>query len=138
MLPAYLQGKGNLDHNPLFISSVDLRLQANSPAIDMGSLDGSILNMLPSRDLQNGKRFVSRIDIGALEFQTFNCVNNKNLTGLILGSHVANQSISIGNAVIPTGFHMEASSQTVTLGPNTVIQAGAVFSIDNRICTEIN
>ena len=64
-------GTGNLDEDPLFVSSTDLHLQSCSPAIDAGTDSGA-----PSTDLNGNARphdgdgdGTSTTDLGAYEFQ---------------------------------------------------------------------
>lgn len=65
-------GTGNINENPLFVSTTDFRLQNCSPAIDAGSdaqntLTTDIASQSRKRDLRIGG---NQIDMGAYELQT--------------------------------------------------------------------
>ncbi|MBI4559218.1 MAG: right-handed parallel beta-helix repeat-containing protein [Candidatus Hydrogenedentes bacterium] len=61
------EGPGNIDSNPLFVDTVneDFRLQAGSPAIDTGTLEGA-----PATDIRGVPRPQGAgVDMGAYEYQ---------------------------------------------------------------------
>lgn len=65
-------GSNNLNLDPLFISSTDLHIPSNSPAINNGTNNAPNLNIIPT-DLDVNPRIANTvIDIGAYEF---NCIN---------------------------------------------------------------
>jgi hypothetical protein len=97
--PAIIWGSGNIDDDPLFISTTNFGLQTSSPCIDMGTIDTTGLN-LKTIDYLGNKRIWDgnddnspRIDMGAIEFGSVDGIPPDRPNNII--ATVGNQSITL-------------------------------------------
>jgi len=107
-LPPGVSGANNLDHDPLFVDAAnnDLKLQVNSPAIDMGSSAASGLSGI-TQDIAGEQRVINgTVDMGAFESQCPAALNfgntiyvKKDATGAADGSSWENAYTDLQDAL---------------------------------------
>jgi Zn-dependent metalloprotease/subtilisin-like proprotein convertase family protein len=141
-------GTGNLDVDPRFVDTVDLRPLPCSPAIDKGN---NLSNILPF-DIQGHPRIFNAtgatadtIDIGAYEMPTDNTLSTM-WTGLgdsILWTDANNWSdgfipqpcrdiiIPSGTVTVPAGYTAEGKTLEVITGAQLETENSAVMDIEN-------
>lgn len=111
----------NIDTDPLFIDDSDLRLMANSPALDTG--DGTEATSINTtiQDLSNQTRFIGIIDMGAYEgsyttfaneFSSLNPDEDANENGL-------SNFLDYALGVDPTAPHDPSTATTLVNGSLT-------------------
>lgn len=100
-----IDGGGNLDANPLFVSSSDLHLGSGSPAINTG--DNSFLPVGVTTDLDGNPRIVGgTVDMGAYESQVTPPANptlTTTATDASGASTLVSDSATISSGSNPTG-----------------------------------
>jgi subtilisin family serine protease len=124
-------GTANLDADPLFVdqppvglgTAGDLRLQAFSPAINIG--DNSAVPLGITTDLDGNARISgSTVDMGAYELQTDDTPVNVDLNGLVIGENDsecfgATQNITVQDVSVDAG-----GSLTLIAGNSIIITPG--------------
>ncbi len=86
-------GEGNIDSDPIFVDpeNGDFRLQADSPCIDTGTLDGA-----PDTDIRGTHRPVGDgVDMGAYEYTPASDVNFDGMVNAVDVQHVINAVLGL-------------------------------------------
>ncbi len=119
-------GAGNINADPLFVSSGDLRLQSGSPCKDSGTASGA-----PSEDLRGAARpQASGFDMGAYEFGQVAAFSATPLNGLVPQDvQFTDQSAADGPAITSWLWNFGDSGTSGAQHPSHTYTAPGIYTV---------